>query len=43
VRCLAVGDLPAHHAVEADGWVPSLAEAGADVLTELERWAHEAA
>ncbi len=43
VRCLAVGDLPAHQAVEADGLVPSLADAGHDVLSELERWAHEAA
>lgn len=43
VRCLAVGDLPAHHAVEADGLVASLADAGHDVLAELERWAHEAA
>ncbi len=43
VRCLAVGDVPAHQAVEADGLVPSLADAGHDVLSELERWAHEAA
>lgn len=43
LRCLAVGDVPAHHAVEADGLVPSLADAGHDVLSELERWAHEAA
>lgn len=43
IRCLAVGDLPAHQAVEADGLVPSLADAGQDVLAELERWAHEAA
>ncbi len=43
LRCLAVGELPAHQAVEADGLVPSLADAGHDVLSELERWAHEAA
>ncbi|MGH7669221.1 MAG: HAD family hydrolase, partial [Gemmatimonadaceae bacterium] len=43
IRCLAVGDLPAHQAVEADGLVPSLADADQDVLSELERWAHEAA
>ena len=43
IRCLAVGELPAHQAVEADGLVPSLADAGHDVLAELERWAHEAA
>lgn len=43
LRCLAVGDLPAHQAVEADGLVPSLADAGHDVLSELERWAHEVA
>ena len=42
VRCLAVGKVPAHHAVEADGLVPSLADAGPDVLAELERWSHEA-
>ncbi|MDE3054008.1 MAG: HAD-IA family hydrolase [Gemmatimonadota bacterium] len=43
LRCLAVGEVPAHQAVEADGLVPSLADAGHDVLSELERWAHEAA
>ena len=33
--CIAVGDLPAHHAIEADGYLPLLADLTAAGLDEL--------
>ncbi len=43
IRCLAVGDLPADHAMEADGMLPDLRGAGADALDEIERCAFKTA